>query len=295
MPLAVCRSEPAWRRYRRWLEGVVSQAGFNRLELIEQPWAAAWGAGMKVKPEDIYIVVNMDAAYLEAAVVQAINQTGNGGNSRHIRVLSYGAGWLTDKEDDEPSRSSAAIVHQVLREAELRGYTLADLAGAIVTGSAVQCNIIAALRKCFAGVTIYDREPLATVACGAAVLSAGIDGCGYLRYGYTVRCLGEAGYHYREVVPRGTFYPNEGQIAELIIKASYDGQKEFAVLLYRGEDQCINEENPLLFTLEKSADKGQPVIRIRARLDGAGQLLVTADDLINDTIIMDNKPAVKLV
>ena len=296
MPLAACSSDLSWQRYRLWLESAAAKAGFSRLELIEQPWAAAWGAGMKVKPKEIFIVFDISAEHLETALVQADNLERETGSGRHIRVISHRAAWLAEEEPEAAAfQTLEHISRQVLRDAAVMGYTADSLTGVIVTGCELDQGLLTAIREQFAGVAIYDGEPMAAAACGAAILSAGIAGCGYVQHSYTVRFWGEAGYHYREIVPQGLFYPSDEPVAELIIKASYDGQKEFAILLYRNEEQCVNADDPLLFTLEKPSLAHQPVIRINAGLDGAGNLVITAYDIGSGVIIMDNKAIAKLV
>lgn len=297
VPLAACNSAPAWRRYRRWLTGAVRQAGFNRLELVEEPWAAAWGAGMKVKPGDKYIVVRLSAEFMEAAMILAAGQSGAGSTERHIRVVSYSADWLANEGElgFQPPQELAALIRQVLRQAGTLGYMAASLAGIVVTGSAVKTDMLAVVYELFAGIPIYDKQPLAATACGAAVLTAGVDGSGYLRHSYGLRYLTADGYQYREVVPQGLFYPSDGFVAEFTIKASYDGQQEFALLIYRMEEQCMNEDSPLLLRTRKSASKGQAVITVKFSLDGAGQLVVTAYELVSGDVIAHNIAAAKLV
>lgn len=292
MPLAVCSSDLAWRRYRHWLEGTAAKAGFCRLDLIEQPWAAAWGAGMTLKPEDLYIIFDMSAAYVEAAVVQVRPAAGESGNGRRIRVISYNAAWLGV---EEPAVVLADTIKQVLRIATVKGYPPDSLAGVIITGWAIPSDLQAVIQEHFTGITCYEHETMAAAACGAAMLSAGIVGCGCIQNSYAVRYWGKDGYHYRELVPQGVFYPCDGLVGELIIKASYDGQQEFAILLYRNQEQCINADNPLVLTIEKPATAQQPVIRINAGLDGAGHLLITAYDIQSSAIIIANTVVAKLV
>lgn len=295
VPLAACRNQHTWRRFHQWLTIALNQAGFTRMELIEQPWAAAWGAGMKIKPEDRFIIFSISEEYLEAAMVQVINQAGYDG-SRHIRVLSYSLSWLTE---EEPAAQLTQVlkesVRQVLREAEPLGYTADSLAGVVVIGSNVSAEVLTTIRELFAGITVYDGDPLAAAACGAALLSSGVDGCGYLQHDYSVRYLAADGCRYREIVSKGMFYPSEGTVNELTIKASYNGQKDFALLLYRDEEQCINEDNPLLLVSDSPANKGQPIVTVGVSLDGAGQLVVTARDAVSNVIILENRVAAKLV
>ncbi|MBP2634846.1 MAG: hypothetical protein H6Q72_753 [Firmicutes bacterium] len=292
MPLAVCSSDLAWRRYRHWLEGTAAKAGFCRLDLIEQPWAAAWGAGMQLKPEDLFIIFDISAGYVETAVVQVRPEAGEGGSSRHVRVISYNAAWLGA---EEPAAALTDTIRQVLRTATVKGYPADSLAGIIITGWVIPSDLLAVIQDGFTGIACYEREPMAAAACGAAMLSGGIAGCGCIQHSYTVRYWGKDGYHYRELVPQGLFYPSDDPVGELIIKASYDGQQEFAILVYRNQEQCINADNPLLLTLEQPSFAQQPVIRINAVLDGAGHLLITAYDIKSDVIIVENIAIAKLV
>lgn len=324
MPAAACQSEKIWQRYRRWLETVVRQAGFSRLELVEQPWAAARGAGMPLKPEAVYAVITVNAAMAEAVFVQVTIATGkkntadnrfltqgpdypySGGSGafyqddtdqRHLRVLSRSAEWLTGEEPDSESVQLTAIVQQALREAERLGYPAGGLTGAVVTGSGVTPAIVATLHSLFAGIPVYDKQPLAAAACGGAALTAGEDACGYIRHSYGLRCLAAAGYQYRELVGAGMFYPSTGAVGEFTVKASYDGQQEFALFIYRLEDggQCINEENPLILTTRLPAAKEQPVLTVSISLDSAGQLLVTATAAGSGELLADRMVVAKLV
>ena len=296
VPLAICNSAPSWRRYRRWLTGAVKQAGFNRLELVEEPWAAAWGAGMKVKPGDVYIVVRVNAEFIEAAMVQAVSHASDGNNGRHVRVLTYRSGWLANEEMEvQPQQEVAVLLRQILRQAGLLGYSAGSLAGVVVIGSAIKDQMLFAVQEIFPNISIYDKQPLAAAACGAAILTAGVDGSGYLQHSYGLRHLTEAGYQYREFVSQGLFYPSDGPVTEFTLKASYDGQREFALLIYRMEEQCMNEDSPLLLITKTPAVKGQPVITVKASLDGAGQLVVTAYELANGDVIVNNITAAKLV
>lgn len=294
MPLAACKSEATWQRCRQWLEGTVKQAGFSRFELIEEPWAAAWGAGMKIKPGAHYLVLRLSDEYIEAAMVQAVNQTGS--SKRHTRVISYGADWLMEDGDDQDLQQALlAIIRQVLREAALLGVTAEQLAGVVATGSRINAKLPAMVQQLFPAIALYGQRPWTAAACGAVLLTAGLDGCGYLRDRYTVRYLAGNTYQYHELVARGTFYPSGNPVAEFVIKASYDGQREFALWLYRNENQCVNENNPLILATALPAVAGQEIIHIQASLDGAGQLVVTAVELASGNIIMDRIIAAKLI
>lgn len=323
MPAAACQSERIWQRYRCWLETAIHQAGFSRLDLVEQPWAAARGAGMPLKPEAVYIVITVNADMVEAVIVQAAAHTGkenttcvrsltkgsgcypyandsatfspDDNSKRHLRVLSRRAEWLTC-EDSEPMQLTA-IVQQALRDAQRLGYPASSLTGAVVTGSSVNPVILATLHSLFAGIPVYDKQPFGAAACGGAALAAGEDAYGYIRHRYGLRFLAPAGYQYRELVGEGMFYPSNGTISEFTVKASYDGQQEFALFIYRLEDggQCINEENPLVLATRLPAARGQAVLTVSASLDSAGQLLVTATAAGSAELLADRVVVAKLV
>lgn len=297
VPAEACRSEAAWGRYRRWLETTTRQAGFNRLEMVEEPWAAAMGAGMPVKPEAVYIVLNVNADIVNAVIVRAAPYNCDE-TERHIRVLSQSDGWLAcADEHNEPTLTITAVIQQALREAELLGYSAGSLSGVVVTGSNLSNAIKDIIYNFFAGIPIYDKQPMAAAACGAAALAAGLDTCGYIRHRYGLRFLADTGYQYRELVAEGIFYPTNEPVAEFVIRASYDGQREFALYIYRlgDKEQCINEEVPLILTTRFPATRGQAVIAVKASIDSAGQLVVTATELGGLTIVADNVPIAKLV
>lgn len=301
MPAAACQSEKTWQRYRRWLEMTIHQAGFNRLELIEQPWAVAKGAGMPLKPEAVYSVVTIHADVIETVIVQAIGskeKTANAGAfKRHLRVLSRRAEWLTGEAPDEATMLLATTIQQALREVERLGYPVSKLTGAIVTGSGVNPEILEIVHDLFAGIPLYDQQPFTAAACGGAALVAGEDACGYIRHRYGLRFLTPSGYQYRELVDEGMFYPSTESVCEFTVKATYDGQQKFALLIYRLEDgmQCINEENPLVLTIQTPVARGQDVFTVNASLDSAGQLLVTAQAVGSGEILADRVPVAKLV
>ncbi len=297
MPAEACQSGEVWQRYRRWLEAIVRQAGYSRLELVEQPWAAAWGAGMPVKSEAVYSVINVSADAIDAVVVQAAPHTSDE-FQRHIRVLSRSGDWLTSEDkNDEPKMQLTVIIQQALKEAKRRGYPVSTMTGVVVTGSGVRPDTIENVQNLFAGLPVYAKQPFVAAACGAAALSAGAETCGHLCHSYGLRFLGESGYQYHELVPQGMFYPSKEPVAEFIIKASYDGQQEFALFIYRLVDggQCINEDSPLILTTPIPAARGQDMITVSASVDSAGQLVITAKVIVSCRIIADSVPAARLV
>ncbi|SDF42346.1 hypothetical protein [Sporomusa acidovorans] len=295
MPLAACKSAAIWQRCRQWLEGTVRQAGFSRLEFIEEPWAAAWGAGMQIKPGEYYLVLSLNDAFIETAMIQAVNQAG-GGSKRHIRVISYASDWLlADGDDPALQQAVLAIIRQGLREAASLGVTAEYLTGVVATGSRISAKLPAMVQQLFPAIALHGQRPWTAAACGAVLLTAGLAGCGYLRDRYTLRYLAGNSYQYRELVAQGTFYPSEGPVAECVIRASYDGQREFALWLYRNEDQCVNENNPLILVTALPAVAGQEVIHVKASLDGAGQLVVTAVELASGNAVANRIIAAKLI
>ncbi|MDF2568821.1 MAG: hypothetical protein K0R55_425 [Sporomusa sp.] len=303
VPVAVCMAEAVWRRYQLWLANAVRQAGFTRLEMIEHPWAAAWGAGMLVKPEDRYLVLDVDDGVVEAAVVQAGQKPRWDGECR-LRVLSHVREWLMEPAsklecDSECVIQVNDILQQTLRNAARLGYARRDLAGVIVTGDGGrQPSVKEAVHGFFAGIPIYDQHLLDAAACGAAALTAGFNACGYIRNNYGLRYLDHDHYQYRLLAASGTFYPSDGPIAALTIKASYEGQQEYALFIYRleqGGSQCINEDSPLIITTGQPANRGQEAIQASISIDGAGQLMVTAHVIGSGQMLVDNTPVAKIM
>ncbi|SMC70846.1 rod shape-determining protein [Sporomusa malonica] len=302
VPVAACMDEAVWQRYRSWLAGAVRQAGFTRMELVEHPWAAAWGAGMRIKPEDRYLVLDLDAGIVEAAVVQAGHSLGC--DERQLRVLSHVREWLMgptvgQASDNECANQLETILQQTLRQAARLGYAGDDLAGVIVTGDGgQQLPFKQGIHDFFVGIPIYDKRLLDAAACGAAALTAGFDACGYIRHNYGLRYLDQDHYQYRLLTVSGTFYPSDGPVAELTIRAGYEGQQEYALFIYRleqGGSHCINEDSPLIITTGAPASSGQAAIQASISIDGAGQLVVTAYEVGSKQILVNNAPAAKLM
>ncbi|MGL5514133.1 MAG: hypothetical protein ACRDBM_12980 [Sporomusa sp.] len=293
VPAEACASDAVWRRYSRWLEDVVRQAGYTRLELIEQPLAAAWGAGMPLKAAERFLVIDIEDDCIEAAVAQVALRAGSS-DARRLRIVAHGREWLTEQEEVADCEQ---LLQRILRQADGLGCAGGALAGIIVTGSSRWCSGLRdILQRLLGGVPLYDRNLRQAAACGAAALTAGSDACGYIRHSYGVRYLDNDKYHYRQLVPGGTFYPSDGPIAELTIKASYQDQQQFALFICRLEDSyCVNEDSPLIITVSAPVGCGLPAIYAGVSIDGAGQLRITAYETGNGRLLIDNVPAAKLI
>lgn len=294
MPVEACLSDQIWQRYQRWLEDAVRQAGFSRLELVEEPWALAWGAGMPVKPEVVYMAIKSNMDSITTVIAQVAPSSRE--RAKYIRLISSRQDWPDFQEHVAPGSILANTIRQTLRSAARLGYTDSCLAGVVVTGSQVNPEISAVIHKLFPDIPVYDKHPFDAAACGAAILASDTGGCGCLRYSYGLRYLAGDCYQYRELVAKGTFYPSVEPIIELTMKASYDGQYEFGLFIYRLEDCCcINDNKPAILTIEKPVDKGQSAITVKVSLDGAGQLLVTAVEAATNRVVAEQLPVVKLV
>jgi len=209
VPAEACASDAVWRRYSRWLDDVVRQAGYTRLELVEQPLAAAWGAGMPLKPAERFLVIDIEDDCIEAAVAQVALGAGSS-DARRLRIVSYGREWLTDQEE---VAACEQLLQRTLRQAGGLGCAGGTLAGIVVTGSSRWCSGLRnILQRSLGGIPLYDRNLRQAAACGAAALTAGSDACGYIRHNYGVRYLDNDKYHYRQLVASGTFYPAMGRL-----------------------------------------------------------------------------------
>lgn len=294
MPVEACLSDSIWQKYQRWLEDAVRQAGFSRLELVEEPWAAAWGAGMPVRPEIVYMVSKINTDSILAAIVQVVPHSRE--RARYIRIISARQDWLDCQEDVAPDIILANNLRQTLRGAARLGYADSSLAGVVVTGSQVKPDMLAVIHKHFPAIPVYDKHSIDAAACGAAILASDAGGCGCLRYSYGLRYLAGNYYQYRELVTKGSFYPSVESITEFTIKASYDGQREFGLFIYRLEDgHCINDSKPVILSMEEPVDSGQSAITVAVSLDSAGQLVVTAVEAATSRVVADQLPVVKLV
>ena len=255
---------------------------------------------MRVKPGDRYLVLDLDADSAEAAVVEAGHSAG--GDERQLRVLSYVHEWLRESEQEGKAECTSQLeelLRQTLRQAARQGYSGNDLTGVIVTGEGGQHpQFKQVIHDIFAGMPIYDTRFLDAAACGAAALTAGYDTCGYIRHDYGLRYLAQDHYQYRLLTASGTFYPSDGPVAELTIKASYEGQQEYALFIYRleqGGSHCINEDNPLILTAGEPAGYGQDAVQASISIDGAGKLLVTACEVGSKKLLADNAPVARLM
>ncbi|BBB90364.1 MAG TPA: Hsp70 family protein [Methylomusa anaerophila] len=190
-------------------------------------------------------------------------------------------------------------IRQALRRCEHLGHGISSLDGVVMVGGTALIPCIRSwVREYFAGIPVYDQRPLDAVACGAATLAAGVDTCGYIRYDYGLRYLQGDIYEYLPVVAGGTFFPSDGLVAKAIIRASYNGQQEFALLAYRLEEQggsCINKDEPLILIGSQPFKQGQPAVEVEFGLDGARRLTITARDFLSREILADNVPLAQLI
>lgn len=366
-PLTASSNE--WQCYRDWLAKLACAQGIQRVQLQEEPWAAAWGAGLALQPGQIYAFLDFGGSTLNGMIVLVDECLSDG---RFLRIISQadddlggidvdnwlaaevlkqhglwnsGAGnqfgavaaacerarerlsvydqaeiqvsyeghniqtvftkaELTDilNANDFPGRIEA-LLRQTVKGAERLGYCLNSLTGVVLNGglSNMPC-VRQAVRSFFAGIPVYDSRPVDAVACGAATLAAGEDACGYIRHGYGLRYLAGEEYCYQTLVSSGLFYPSAGPVATIIIKASYNGQQQFGLFIYRqskfGEQTggiCVNTDNPLIMSVVNPVEQGQAGLKVEFYVDGNRYLMAKIWDLSNGCVIAGNKPVAQLI
>ncbi len=359
-----------WQRYHDWLVKVACGQGIRRVRLLEEPWAAAWGAGLGLQPGQIYLFLDFGGRTVTGTMVLVDNQLAAG--DRFLRILSQtdddlggvdADNWLAsevleryglqsntavelretvlaacekarerlsvyDKAEIQVSWGGHSIqtvltrieveeiltangflakieaaLRQVLKGAEGLGYSLNSLQGVVLAGGlSIMPSVRELVYRFFAGIPVYDRQPVDAVACGAAALAAGEDACGYIRHSYGLRYLTGEEYCYKSLVVSGLFYPSAGPVATVIIKASYDRQRQYGLFIYRqgnaGEQDgniCLNADNPLIISVEYPAEKGEAALKIEFYVDGNRCLVAKIWDLSQGCVIIGDKPVTRLI
>jgi molecular chaperone DnaK (HSP70) len=223
-------------------------------------------------------------------------------------------------------------ITRALSSARMRGYSEQDISSVVLTGGcAALPSLQEAVKRRFpCHVVTCDRPAWATVR-GAALYEPARRARDTIRNDYALRYWDPETlrHQYRLLVRSGTPYPSAGQVARLVISASYDGQthlgiplceirnggdiREFPTLeLVASADgglQCadlsdtrsdehppvwVNERAPTFLVAAPPAKKGEPRFEVTFTIDGERQLKVTARDVQTGRLVKDAVPVFRL-
>jgi molecular chaperone DnaK len=261
----------------------------------------------------------------------------------HISVLAPESGRLLTAELTRPQFEELLDAHdafsgidrtirRALNAARERGYAEEDIKAALMVGGSSQIPAVQrTLRRIFGRERVMLDRPLDAVARGAAAFVAGVDFYDHIQHDYAIRWTNpRTGRHeYRTLVKRGTPYPTMEPVAELTIKATYDGQTQLGIAIFelgearRGVDAqplelvfdpsggvrvmpisaadierrgrfWMNEHNPTFLSLAAPVERGQRCFDVSFSIDGNKRLLITARDLTTGLLSHKDYPVVKL-
>ncbi len=223
-------------------------------------------------------------------------------------------------------------IRRAINAARERGYNEEHISQVLMVGgsSLIPC-VQQTVQRIFGRDRVQLRRPLDAVARGAAAFIAGVDFYDHIQHEYAVRyrdpTTGE--YRFRSIVKRGTAYPAATSIERVVIKASYPGQTELGVAIFEMSEQrrgfsqqavelvfdptgaarltsvlpsdlelrskfWINEHSPTFLKLDSPAKQGQSCFEIEFFIDTNKRLLITARDLANGRLALQDYPVVKL-
>ena len=187
-----------------------------------------------------------------------------------------------------------------------------------------------AVRSRFPGSVVYADHLLDAVACGAAGYAAPARAADRITRSYALRYWDPAlqEHHYRFLVHSGTRYPSAGQVARIVISATYDGQTWLGIPLYEiggdnggaapllelvsdagggvrlagpaqdagtgGQVLHANERSPTLLVADPPARRGEPRFECTFTIDPERNLCLSARDLVTGKLIKLNAPVHRL-
>ncbi len=235
-------------------------------------------------------------------------------------------------DEHELFRDIDLTVRSAINQARERGYAEEDIQAALMVGGSSQIPAVQrVVRQIFGREKVRFNRPLDAVARGGAAFIAGVDFFDHIQHDYAIRFINpqKGNYDYHVIVPRGTPYPTRDPVANLSVKASYDGQTQLGLAIFEmGEQRTngngpgvelvfdptgaarvlqvtpdeqerrtsfwMNEHSPTFLPAEPPGKQGEARFEVTFNIDGNKRLLITARDLKNGRLIHRDYPVVKL-
>lgn len=223
-------------------------------------------------------------------------------------------------------------IRRALNASRERGYSEEHIKAVLMVGGCSQIpSVQKTLQRIFGRERVMLNRPLDAVARGAAAFVAGVDFYDHIQHDYAIRYINpqKGDYEYRIIVKRGTPYPTKEPVAQMIVKATYDGQTKLGIAIFEvgerwqrtgkramelvfdpsgaarviqltpdEEDRrtyfWVNEHNPTFLTADPPAKKGEPRFEIKFSIDSNKRLLITVRDLKIGRITHRDYPVIKL-
>jgi molecular chaperone DnaK len=223
-------------------------------------------------------------------------------------------------------------LERALAVARTRGCDEDQITAVLMMG---ECSTLPPVKKAvkqrfFHHQVLYDHA-VDAVARGAALYSPFVSLPDRIRKDYALRYWDPTSneHRYRFLVRNGARYPSAGQVARIVISASYDSQSRMGIPIYEIGDgtgdanQCtielisdssggmriagpapdaetgrkpvwVNEHTPIVLVASPPAQKGEPRFELTFTIDMRRNLCVTARDIITGMLVKNGEPLLRM-
>jgi molecular chaperone DnaK (HSP70) len=222
-------------------------------------------------------------------------------------------------------------VRSALNGARERGYDEDAIQAVLMVGGSSQIPAVQrAVQQIFGKERVQSNRPLDAIARGTAAFVSGVDFYDHIQHDYAIRFLNPqiGTYDFRPIVPRGTPYPTDKPVARLMIKASYDGQRQLGLAIFEMGQQrqqsnqemelvfdpggaarivqvtpaeqeerlqfWMNEHTPTFLVADPPGKQGDPRFEVEFNVDSNKRLTITARDVLTGRLTHQNYPVIRL-
>ena len=225
------------------------------------------------------------------------------------------------------------LIRQALNRARDRGYGEDLIKSVLLVGGSSQIPVVrTTLARIFGRDRLFAERPIDAVARGAAAFVGGVDFYDHIQHCYAIRHRDpkSSQWTYRPLVEAGRPYPSPGAIAELTVKASYDGQEQLGLAIFELGEQArtnnttaatelifdpaggarilavsaneqerrshfwLNETAPTFLTPSQPLKAAEPAFQISFGIDGNKRLLLTAREIATGHQLYKDYPVIQL-
>jgi molecular chaperone DnaK (HSP70) len=225
-----------------------------------------------------------------------------------------------------------STLERALAAARTRGCDEDQITAVLMIG---ECSTLPHVRNAvgqrFLHHQVLYNHAVDAVARGAARYSHSVSQPDRIRKDYALRYWDPVSqeHRYRFLVRNGARYPSPGQVARIVISASYDSQSRMGIPIYEisdgscADNQCtielisdscggmriagpapdaetgrkpvwVNEHSPTVLVASPPAQKGEPRFELTFTIDKRRNLCVTARDIITGTLVKNGDPLLRM-
>jgi molecular chaperone DnaK (HSP70) len=221
---------------------------------------------------------------------------------------------------------------RALATARMRGCEEDQIAAVLMIG---ECSILPQIKEAvihrFGNKPVLYDHPVDAVARGAAMYIPLTPSPNRIRNNYALRYWDPAAHEhrFRFLVRTGARFPSHGQVARIIISASYDAQTRLGIPIFEinrnesdlkhcnlelisdygggiriagsamdgnvaGKSVWVNEGTPMILVASPPARKNEPRFELTFTIDMKRNLCVTVKDIITGSMIKKDTPLVRM-